>query len=358
MPSSSAIIIVNWNAWQDTIQCIQSCSQLAEFSASIIVVDNGSTDGSMQRLVEWVEGSKTMPSGSDQNHSLMDFPKSIFGFVTKGSEQALNNLIQEQGLQEKGLYIVAGPSNLGFAGGVNVGLSLALADPKVEFCWLLNNDTKVDSQALTSLLSHMNKHPNVGICGSTLLYMDRPQLIQAVGGEFNPWLASSKHCLGHQTYSPALCATFDTSLIDYVVGASMFIRHAVLDRIGFLNEEYFLYCEEIDFATRMKLQMPEMTLGYEPASLVYHKEGVSTGANNHQKRAYRYSSDFFFITSRLKFTHRFYPAKYWVVRSSMLLVAFNRLRRKQWRSMILALCVFLGWVPDFLNPHRQKVLAE
>lgn len=358
MENKVAIIIVNWNAWQDTIECIEACGQLAELSAAMIVVDNGSTDGSMKRMLEWAEGRGAMSSTSAQNHSFIDFPKNVLRFVTKGSQQELNDLIQEQGLQEKGLYFVADSSNRGFAGGVNVGLSLALSDPKVEFCWLLNNDTKVDPEALKSLVLHMHKHPNVGICGSTLLYMDKPQLIQAVGGEFNPWLATSQHCLWNQTYSPELCATFDTSVIDYVVGASMFIRRTVLDKIGFFNEEYFLYCEEIDFATRMKLQMPEMALGYEPASLVYHKEGASTGANNHQKRAYRYSSDFFFITSRLKFIHRFYPTKYWVVRSSMLLVAFNRLRRKQWRSMILALCVFLGWVPDVLNPLRQKVLAK
>lgn len=312
-----AIVILNWNGCVDTIACLETLKRLRADNCRIIICDNSSTDDSWTILKAYV-----------------------------ASQIGLD------------IQLVQTGSNLGFAGGNNVGLRLALSDPEMQFAWVLNNDTEVASEALSYLLAYMNAHPDVGICGSTLLYADDPSLIQAVGGQYNPWLGTSKHVLGHQKFSQAICESVDPDSFDYVVGASMFVRRTVLERVGLLSEDYFLYCEEIDWATRMKRQMPEMRLGYAPESLVYHKEGASTGANDLQGKTYRYFADYFFITSRLKFARKHYPLHSLVVQASMLLVALNRVRRRQWRSATVALLCFIGLIPGFMDPRKSISVKE
>lgn len=307
------VIVLNWNGSADTIGCLESIAALKGGLPTVVVCDNASTDDSWLKLQSYVKAQRSLE-----------------------------------------IQLVQTGANLGFAGGNNVGLRLALEDPEMEFVWVLNNDTEVAPEALSALLGYMIEHPQVGICGSTLLYADEPGLIQAVGGRYNAWLGTSKHVLGHQKYNRTMCESIDPVSFDYVVGASMFVRRTVVERIGLLSEDYFLYCEEIDWATRMKRKLPDMKLGYAPASLVYHKEGASTGANDRQEKTYSYFADYFFITSRIKFARKFFLIKRWFVQLSMMPVAFNRLRRKQWKSFVVALCAMIGWLPAALDP-REKV---
>lgn len=307
------VVLVNWCGAEDSIACIQSLAHLKGNVPKVIVCDNGSTDDSWDRLQAYVS-----------SQSCLD------------------------------VQLIQTGANLGFAGGNNVGLRVAMSDPEMKFVWVLNNDTEVTPEALSSLLAYMETHSDVGICGSTLLYMDDPSLVQAVGGQYNAWLGTSRHVLGHQKYSKAICASIDTASFDYVVGASMFVRRSVLEQVGLLSEDYFLYCEEIDWATRMKRQMPDMKLGYAPASVVYHKEGASTGANDRGGKTYSYFADYFFITSRIRFARKFFPIQRWTVQLSMLPVALNRFRRKQWRSLLVAVCALFGVIPEALDPRKPQ----
>lgn len=311
------IIILNWQGADDTIACLTSLGNLKSDAFKVIVCDNNSQDDSWIKLESYAHGQTKFD-----------------------------------------LSLIQTGANLGFAGGNNVGLQIALTDPEMEFVWVLNNDTEVDSNALCALMSHMVNNPSVGICGSTLLYMDNPGLIQAVGGFYNTWLGTSRHALGHQTYSPMLCNRVDPSQLDYVVGASMFVRRSVLEEIGLLSDDYFLYCEEIDWATRMKRQCAEFKLGYAPDSLVYHKEGSSTGSNERNGKTYNYLADYFLISSRLKYAQKFFPLKRWFVQLSMIVVAFNRLKRRQWRSAGLALYLFFGLKSSAFDPRVPNLMRQ
>ncbi len=307
------VILLNWNGATDTIACLDSLAHLAGHLPKVLVCDNASTDGSWGKLQAYVS-----------------------------NQQRLDIRLIQTG------------SNLGFAGGNNVGLRAALSDPETEFVWLLNNDTEVAPDALEALMRYMRSHLDVGMCGSTLLYKHDPDMIQAVGGRYNFWLATSAHVLGRQKYSTGLCQSIDPSTLDYVVGASMFVRRDVLEKVGLMSEDYFLYWEEIDWATRLKRLMSKYKLGYAPDSLVYHKEGASTGANDWQGKPYRYFADYFFITSRIKFTRKYGALQAIAVQASMLVVSINRMRRRQFKSALVALCCFFGFIPSFLDPRRES----
>ena len=305
------IIILNWNGATNTIACLNSLEKIKAPRFKVLVCDNGSTDDSWLRLKSY---------------------------------QLHNHVLN--------IELIQTGANLGFAGGNNVGLKIALSDPAMDYIWLLNNDTLVTRDSLAALCRYMIKHSTVGICGSTLLYLDEPNRIQAVGGKYNRWLGTSTHLLGYVCYSETICHSINPVEMDYIVGASMFVRRSVLEQVGLLSEDYFLYSEEIDWTTRMKRLMPSMTLGYASDSLVYHKEGASTQSGGRVKK-YQYFSDYFFITSRLKFSRKFYPLQSLVVQASMLLVAFRRFRSGQPRSAVVALCCFLGWIPTWLDPRHK-----
>lgn len=336
-----SIILVNWETPSYTVACLESLMRLAGPQPNLIVCDNGSGDGSYDIIRNHLLGMLN-PRRADWR------PFQWRELERADTETApLNRELPE-------ISLVRMPNNLGFAGAVNQCLRWALKNLAVEYAWILNNDTEVDRQAMTTLLDAMTAHPDIAVCGSTLLHYDVPHSIQAVGGAYNPWLGRTRHILANQAYSAQLCRSVDPDQLDYIVGGSLFFRRSALEKVGLLAERYFLYFEELDWACRMRRVAPEYRLGYAPESLVYHIGGASTGVKNASgQTTYRYVSDYFFQTSRLLFARRFYPKRYWLVRATLLGVALNRLRRRQGRSFWMALGLLVGWLPkSMIVPGR------
>ena len=318
------IVVLNWNGADDTLRCLESLGKLKGERPNILVVDNGSEDDSVARIREAING---LSRRGDVVLELMggEFPKEK---VFEGGKVILG--------------LIKGSHNLGFGGGVNLGLRVALRDPRMTAAWILNNDTVVDQDALKALRSTLEKEPDSGVIGSTLLYLDKPDLIQAVGGRYNPWLGTTSHVLGHKPYSKEDRASVDPRTFDYIVGASLCIRREVLEKVGLLEEDYFLYFEELDYAERMKRVMPHCRLGYAPESLVYHKEGGSTGASDLGGKKTCPETDYFYLTSRIRFARRYYPRHYPLVHLMLFGVLLNRLRRRHWASARTAALIFVG----------------
>lgn len=336
-----SIVLVNWNTPGHTLLCLASLMRLDGPQPNIMVCDNASRDGSYAIIREALLAMLTPPRPDWQTFRFQER-------VAGRSEEA-----QANRPDSPEIVLLGTPRNLGFAGGVNVCLRYALANTRMEYAWVLNNDTAVDARAMTALLEVMRNRPEVGLCGSTLLYFNQPRVIQAVGGTYHPWWGTTRHLLAHQPYSAEICRKIAPDHFDYVVGGSLFFRRAALERVGLLAEDYFLFFEELDWIFRQRRMAPDLKLGYAPDSIVYHQEGASTGVNGAAGKTYRYEMDYFFQTSRLRFARRFFPLRYWVVRTSLLGVALNRIRRRQWRSLRLALGLLVGWVPPGLVPVQR-----
>jgi GT2 family glycosyltransferase len=264
------IVLVNWNGWQDTLECLESVFRLSYPNFCVIVCDNASTDGSVARIREWARGDLLAGcAASEMRYLTGAFPKPVPLIETMpGTDISCST--------EK-LILVQTGANRGFAGGSNVGIRLAIAAADAEFVWLLNNDTVVDPEALSHLVRRMKERPDAGICGSTILYYYRPRVVQALGGStYNRWFARIGH-IGCSLNAGELPDTKQVeSLMRYVVGASMMVRTELFEKIGFLDERYFLYFEELDLATRAK---GAYELAYSRESVVYHKEGASIGTS-------------------------------------------------------------------------------
>ena len=301
------IVIVNWNGWRDTIECLESVFRIIQDNFSVIVCDNDSKDGSIERIVEWAKGNLAAVPALDQMKSWSAPP------VTKPVPFVLLEVSQLEDPQacsgEARLILIRSRKNLGFAGGNNLGLRYILRRNDHEYVWLLNNDTVVHPKSLACLIDRMKEDMRIGICGSKLCFYSVPHLVQAYGGSaYSPLTGRNRH-IGIS--NPASVQEDRASVerqLGYILGASMLISRDFLDHVGLMNEDYFLYYEEIDWVTRAKGKFLQ---GYAPGSIVFHKHGSSLGGNwptrgNASEESFTIS-DFYSVRNQIRFTRRYHP---------------------------------------------------
>jgi hypothetical protein len=175
------------------------------------------------------------------------------------------------------------PSNGGFAYGNNRAIETCWADHRPDYVLLLNPDTVVRDAGLSSLVAYMDKHPAVGIAGSRLEDPDGtpqrsafrfPSLGSEVEGGLR-WGVVSRLLTSAVVAPPQSDATVETG---WVAGASMIVRREVFASIGFLDEAYFMYYEEVDFCLRAR--RAGFACHYVSASRVVHLVGQASGVTN------------------------------------------------------------------------------
>jgi GT2 family glycosyltransferase len=310
--SRVAVILVNWNSGRDTVECLDSLLLLEYPDFRLVVCDNGSSDDSLQVIKDWA---------STHEIRFAEYPRVE---AETGGVAAVDPL----------LTLIRNEENLGFAGGNNVGLRHVLARGESDYCWLLNNDTVVEADALTHLVARMQQQPQVGICGSTILLYHDCSHIQALGGgHYCRWIGLPWHYGRFSRWGGPVDLQRAESWMNYVEGASMLVSRRFLEEIGLLCEDYFLYFEEADWAIRAN---GRFSLGYAPQSIVYHKVGGSIGTSSNPARK-SYVSDFYNIRNRLLFTRRFYPAALPTVRLVIIGALLLRLCMGKWDRAVMIL---------------------
>ncbi|CAN5485466.1 hypothetical protein BH11PLA2_BH11PLA2_34200 [soil metagenome] len=226
-----AIVLVDYNGLDDTCKCLESLTHLTT-PATIIVVDNASTVNVSDALAT-------------------TFPHVLF---------------------------IRSPVNGGWAGGNNLGLKLAL-DRGADLVVLLNNDTTVVPEFAARLQIAAETHPEFGILGPVIRFMEPPHEVQTEGVRFNT------------PQQPGFFQRVAVSLqfgnvvpVDIVNGCCLMVRRAVVEKIGFVDEEFFLIHEESDFCLRAQAAGFQLCVLAEP--LVFHKGSSSFAREG--KRFQRY----------------------------------------------------------------------
>lgn len=219
--SQISVIVLNWNGKHFLRECLDSLRDQTFKEFETILVDNGSTDGSVEYVKEC-------------------FPE---------------------------VEVIALPANVGFAEGNNIGIRAS----KGEYVALLNNDTRADRNWLEALKTALDSHDDVGSCASKMLFYDRPDVINAVGDVYySCGVASQRGCMQRDGE--------DFSRRQYVFGAcagAAMYRRAMLEDVGLFDEDFFAYNEDVDLSFRAQL------MGYKclfvPESIVYHHSGGTSG---------------------------------------------------------------------------------
>ncbi len=244
-----AIIILNWNGLKDTLACLNSLAAIDYPRYDIILVDNGSTDGSLILIQE-------------------QFPHIHYVILQK---------------------------NVGFAAGNNAGIDFALKGG-AEFFLLLNNDTIVDPDLLHRFIEGFAAEPRAGILGARIYLFDQKDTLDHLGGM---WIKNEArmHFIGYREKDP-MPFPEDLLAMDYVCGACMIIKRSVIETIGQLEPRYFLYWEENDFCLRAK-RAGFLTYSCSRAK-IWHKVSASfTGGRPQQT--------YFIWRGRLLWIERNYP---------------------------------------------------
>lgn len=296
------IILVNWNRWRDTLECLETLFRNNYPNYRLIVCDNNSTDCSPQKIMSWARGG--LPVQLEDNNLLSCMMKVPLPKPIPIVEYDRNAAEQGGCPDDPPLVLINTGGNLGFAGGNNVALRYVLARGDGDYVWLLNNDTIIEPGALTALVQRLEDRPDAGMCGSTILYYDEPEIIWAQGGgTLNLWLAKS-NSFGHgMAREGALPRDQVERRMMYVAGASMLVSRSFLEHVGLMCEDYFLYFEEPDWAFRGKR---EFLLSYAAESIVYHKVGTSTQLVNKREHVFSSLHGYIFRSS-LFFTCKFFP---------------------------------------------------
>lgn len=265
MNEHCSIIVLNYNGFQDTLECINSLKKHLSSNYSIVLVDNASTDQSVSVFKDLIE---------------------------KGEWKEITLLEAKQ--------------NNGFSAGNNLGLNYAKTHFQSNYFWLLNNDTCLKDDALSPLIHESQNQPNVGILGSLLLFYDRPNTAQGIGGRLNRYTGKFEQ-VGFNKRREEIDA-LDKEKLDFVIGASLFVNRSFLDKVGLLAEDYFLYFEEIDWSLRAKEKgfYTQCCLG----SIVYHKQGKATGNKVNGKKNKK--AMYFHLANLILLYRKFFPGLIWV----------------------------------------------
>ncbi|EEY5723628.1 glycosyltransferase family 2 protein, partial [Escherichia coli] len=285
-------VILNYNSITDTINCLVSLSQQTLKPREIVVVDNKSTDSSINVLWEWVKNNAVIINeeyGSIK-HSNVDCKVSLFVF------------------EKIDIYFIKSPVNGGYAFGNNLGANYICKYGESKLILLANPDVLFSTDSIEKLrneyISVQKKDKQVKIIGVQLVYLDDPEKIQAIGGSFNKLWGVCKH-VGRQQNVSDLDFIKESVRVDYPIGACLLIESECFIELGGLNEAYFLYYEELDLITRAAKKKIKFTI--TNSTTIYHKEGGSIGSSSKSFDAVSSISDKYLLQSRLLFIKRYYP---------------------------------------------------
>ncbi len=214
-----SIIIINWNNYNDSKECLRSLAELTYKNIEIIVVDNNSTDGSVQKLLN----------------------------------------------EQVGYTVIRNSENLGFAAGNNVGIRKAIAN-NTDYVLILNNDTIVKNDCLEPMVSFLEKNIKVGIVGGKIYFHSNPEVIWTIGGDVKLMRGGSVY---YGNNEKDIGQYNEIKELTHISGCMSLIRKEVLKDVGLLSEQYFFRGEEWDFCYRVK--KAGYKLYYIPEAIIWHK---------------------------------------------------------------------------------------
>jgi GT2 family glycosyltransferase len=308
------ILVLNWNGWRDTLDCLDSLYRNDYPDYQVVLIDNNSEDGSLERIKEWAKGKKIAERDSEST-TFVQCPLPYIEYDRKTAE--LGGVYEEEKLLHENLpsgiphplIIIQTGNNLGFAGGNNVGLRYA-GHFNAEYVLLLNNDAMLRSRhTLSTMIGFMDTHTYVGACGGRLFYPDGsaqssygnfPTLLRALAFLFPLYKLLPKRVMRNVRRANVVP---DDSIreplpVDYPSGACFLVRKETIDDVGLLDERFFMYAEETDWCLRMKKH--EWGRYYLPRAEVIHKYAGSYSSSSVKMN--RYFMDSLFKYYRKNFT--------------------------------------------------------
>ena len=262
-----------------------------------------------------------------------------------GGEEAYGALVASAPERLPGgqpVRVVQAPGNIGFAGGVNRCLA---ETPAADAWWVLNPDTLPHPEALAAMVDRLSK----GDCDAVgcTLYLPHER-VQSHGGRWRPWLARAES-IGN---GDPLATPADPEAIErrqsYLNGACMLVSRRFVQTAGLMREEYFLYCEEVEWCIRACAR--GLRLGFAAGALVLHEQGTTTGAREDMTRRPRlpvYLNE----RNRILLTRDCFPAKLpFAAVAALGLIVLKYGRQRAFQQMGYAIAGWAAGLRDERGP--------
>ena len=287
----TGIVIVNWNGWRDTLRCIESLQHLRDATWMAIVVDNASSDDSLEKL------------------------RPLAGQF----------------------HLIESPVNTGWAGGNNLGIRRAF-ELGCDRAWLLNNDAVARPDALACLSALLDAEPAAAFVGSLIDHDPPRETFQFAGTRVDP--QSGIPDIWWDAPRDGVLVDQGPIRSDFVMGCSMLVARSTVERIGYIDEDFFLNFDETDWCRRATDQGLACLL--VPRALVSHRHSASMGGTQ------RPLNQYFMIRNRLLYAHRH---------------CTHGQRRHVWKMTLWELDRFArmeghsGWLAACLRPRTPLVQA-
>lgn len=262
------IILLNYNGWEDTIECLESLQQITYPNYNLIVVDNNSNDDSIKMIKKWCNGNIKINSDFvdyDSNKKPLEVFKYDKEIAEQGGEKKKEKRIYNLASESK-IILIQSEENLGFAGGNNIAIKYSL-NTGSDYYMLLNNDTVVQSDFLEPLIETMKSDNKIGIVGSKIYDYNSPDKVLYSGGEVDMIRGSGYHFKDDRFKNP--------TEVSFITGCLWLVNPNLIKDIGLMDEKYFLYLEDTDFCYRAN--KAGYKLIYNPFSFIFHKESNTTG---------------------------------------------------------------------------------
>ena len=323
-----SIIVLNWNGWRDTIECLESLRRITYPNYQIIVVDNSSTDGSVEKIKAWTRGEISIESKffSFLEPKLITLIEYTRTQAERGGDNALEERIEKVASRQK-LVLIHSDENLGFAAGNNVAIRYALRRgyPHIG---LLNNDTVVEPNYLTLLVSTLGEESQWIACAPKILLKESPTRIWYAGAKIRMYKGGGLHIgLGEQD-GPEFKGIKATACFS---GCAFIARRILFEKVGLLDEDFFLAHEDVDLSYRAGQQ--ELLFCVNLDSKIYHKAGGAIGQKSPQAFYFDHKGRMIFIAKNSRLSQKI---GFWTFWSLTRLISFTLLILQGRQNLVVA----------------------
>lgn len=288
------IIILNYNGWKDTIECLNNLSCIQE-DCKIVLIDNKSTDDSIDKLEKWIQNQKELSSN---------------------------------------LIFIKSSENNGYAAGNNIGIKYVESQEDAQFIWILNNDTLIQEDTFKNLINcYKNlENENIALLGSKILNEDFS--IQSIG------YLNSK-------YTEDEIKSKSSIEVEHISGCSIFFRADRIKEIGYIPEEYFLYYEETDWMKHIKQKGFKIFTCL--SSQLIHKHAKSTGG------IYSPFVIYYMTRNQILFNKKYLNSiQYYLFITKMISRNLLKIIFYSFKNLKSSKSIFTGTIDGILNKKGKK----
>jgi len=261
-----AIIIINWNGWQDTIECLESLFMISYPNYVILIIDNNSNDGSIDKIKMYCAGEIKAHSKiprCNSHHVPIDL------IVCQEDELNESKIQIEKWNFKNKLILIKNKENYGFVVGNNIGIDYSITRLGIDYILLLNNDTIVDKHFLNALVDAAENSDDIGVVGPSIYHYDNANKIILAGGEIN-----FRTGLWNNSKIKEISSSKCPSEVDCIEGSCFLIKRITIETVGAMDPIFVAYWEDLDWCIRIKKAGYKII--YSPNAKIWHKVSASS----------------------------------------------------------------------------------